>query len=292
MCHYGILKVVSDTVKGIGVLVCSGGNCIVELATLSGRGVAAVDWLDELRKRLHPYEDVNQLAIFDEADLRRAVKRIIREEMPKKPRFKSSEEAFNERFATTKGGSHSNVGTRIAEDFCEPIEHDQLNRRNFVESLRTNPLCALPPAAWVSRSEKLEHGKSRALFACDTINYMHFDAPCTAVERAWLGRRCILRPGVDSDCYEFSTLGKKLRKYKIMLDYEDFNSAHTLAAQKIVVEILFAGLDSAWHNWLVKSFDNMHVKDLAGEWQAVKGTLMSGHRMTSILNTILNASSG
>ncbi len=118
---------------------------------------------------------------------------------------------------------------------------------------------------------------------------MHFDSPCTAVERVWFGRRCILRPGADSDCYEFSTLGNKLKKYKIMLDYEDFNSAHTLTAQKIVVELLFAGLDQEWHNWLIASFDNMRVKDVGGAWHDVKGTLMSGHRMTSILNTILNA---
>ncbi len=157
---------------------------------------------------------------------------IVREEMPRRPKFKSKEEAYNERFATTKGGSHSAIGSKIAREYVDNLPAGQINRRNFVEALHSNPLCKLPPAAWVSRSKKLEHGKSRALFACDTINYMHFDAPCTAIERVWLGRRCILRPGGESDSFDISKRAAVLRKYKIMLDYADFNSAHTLEAQK------------------------------------------------------------
>ncbi len=73
------------------------------------------------------------------------------------------------------------------------------------------------------------------------------------------------------------------------MDYEDFNSAHTIDAQKIVVEELFVGLEPKWHNWLIDSFDDIKVRDLQGEWRRVNGTLMSGHRMTSVINTILNA---
>ncbi len=78
-------------------------------------------------------------------------------------------------------------------------------------------------------------------------------------------------------------------RYKLMLDYADFNSAHTLRAQKIVVSELFGNLDVTWKQWLIDSFDNMQVQDPDGEWRRVRGTLMSGHRMTSIINTILNA---
>ncbi len=57
----------------------------------------------------------------------------------------------------------------------------------------------------------------------------------------------------------------------------------------MVVQELFSGLDTDWLQWLIESFDNMHVMDMDGEWQRISGTLMSGHRMTSIINTILNA---
>ncbi len=77
--------------------------------------------------------------------------------------------------------------------------------------------------------------------------------------------------------------------HKVMLDYEDFNSTHSLDAQKIVVSELFKGLAEPWLEWLTGSFDNMHVQQLDGTWATVTGTLMLGHRMTSIINTILNA---
>ncbi len=147
----------------------------------------AVDWPDELDKRLNASNRPGMLAHFHNAELRRVICDIVREEMPRRPKFKSKEEAYNERFATTKGGSHSAIGSKIAHEYVDNLPAGQINRRNFVEALHSNPLCKLPPAAWVSRSEKLEHGKSRALFACDTMNYMHFDAPCTAIERVWLG---------------------------------------------------------------------------------------------------------
>ncbi|MCP4319667.1 MAG: hypothetical protein GY789_27730, partial [Hyphomicrobiales bacterium] len=180
------------------------------------------------------------------------------------------------------------AGTIIARKYIDDFDIEQPTRRNFMEAVHTNFLLQVPPGAMISRSSKLEHGKTRALYACDTVNYFHFDAPCTAVEKILRNDRTILQPSGASDYCDFRTRGKKLRHYKIILDFEDFNSAHTLTAQKLVVEELFHGLQSDWHDWLVNSFDNMRVRAVDGTLRHVKGTLMSGHRMTSIINTILN----
>ncbi len=246
-----------------------------------------VDWEEELKKRLEPDSIPGMLAHFDEAQLTAAVRAIIREELSH-PHFVEAEEAFAYRFANTKGGSHSTQGSRIAVDYMDELPPGELNRRNFVEALHTNPLLKLPPAAWISRSTKLEHGKSRALFACDTVNYLHFDAPCRAVENAWRSRRCIIKPG-GHDMQDIFGRVSKLKRYKLMLDYADFNSAHTLGAQKIVIRELFRDLNPEWLDWLISSVDNTMVKDMSGSWCKVEGTLMSGHRMTSIINTVLNA---
>ncbi len=128
-----------------------------------------------------------------------------------------------------------------------------------------------------------------AIKSCDSINYLHFDAPCRAVEQRWLNNRCILNPGSGNDLRDLYERVSRLGRYKLMLDNADFNSAHTLATQKMVVYELFRGLEPAWRQWLVDSFDHMHVKNLDGEWCQVQGTLMSGHRMTSMINTVLNA---
>ncbi len=158
-----------------------------------------------------------------------------------------------------------------------------------MEAVHSNFLLKVEPRAEVSRSEKLEHGKSRALYACDTVNYFHFDAPCTEVERVWAGRRAVLRPTSDSDFRDFRRRAKRLQRFKIMLDFEDFNSAHTLEAQRVVVQEVFKDLDARWLRWLDESISNMWVRDCTGDMQRVRGTLMSGHRMTSMVNTILNA---
>ncbi len=165
---------------------------------------------------------------FSDGELITAAHDVIREERGEHICYMSPGEAFDYRFANTKAGSHSAQSSRIARGYMDELPDGELTQRNFVEALHTNPLLKLPPATWVSRSEKLEHGKSRALFACDTINYLHFDEPCRAVERAWRNSRCIIRPGGGKDMHDIATRGASLGKCKIMLDFADFNSAHTL----------------------------------------------------------------
>ncbi len=183
-----------NVVKGLGVLQVPGGNLLVELNTLRGRGVAAVDWELEMSKRLRPHDHKGMLCPFSREDVETAVSKVISEELPNGIAFPSIERAYAYRFATMRGGSHSKVGSVIASRFCDELPDGELTRRNFIEALHTNPLLKTPPGAWVSKAEKLEHGKSRALFACDTLNYLHFDAPCREIERNWRGLRVNLIP--------------------------------------------------------------------------------------------------
>ncbi len=169
-CTYDTLKDLSDSIKGMGVLGCTNGSLLVEMHTMQGRGCAPVDWEDELDKRTNPERQTELLAPFSDAQIADAIDRVVSEEMPISPDFISAECAFNTRFATTKGGSHSSVGSVLARDYIDELPKMQLTRRHFVESLHTNPLLRTKPGAWISRSMKLEHGKTRALFACDTAN--------------------------------------------------------------------------------------------------------------------------
>ncbi len=74
-----------------------------------------------------------------------------------------------------------------------------------------------------------------------------------------------------------------------MFDFTDFNSAHTLESQKCVVREVFAGLDHEWLDWMLHSIDWMWIRQDDDTWRRVTGTLMSGHRLTSLINTVLNA---
>ncbi len=93
----------------------------------------------------------------------------------------------------------------------------ELTRRHFVEALHTNPLMRTPAGAWISRSEKLEHGKTQALFACDSVNYLHFDAQCRAVERVWLSRQANLNPAGQGVATEYE---KTRRSHEVYLLYK------------------------------------------------------------------------
>ncbi len=254
-----------------------------------GRGVKLVDWNAELRKQTHPTSISGMLADFDRGGLRQAVRDVVDSELTATPRYPSRDEVFHRRFATTKAGSHTAASSRVAKEFMSDMKLSQPTRRNFMEAVHSNFLLRTAPGASVSKSEKLEHGKSRALYACDSIHYFHFDAPCTEIERCWANNRAILQPAGTSDYSDFKQRGRSFRKYKIMLDFEDFNSAHTTEAQTNVVSELFRGLDEAWLSWLVDSFDNMRITMPCGDELHVAGTLMSGHRMTTIINTVLNA---
>ncbi len=70
---------------------------------MHGRGCSVVDWEDELDKRLNPERQKALHASFSQAAIDRAMAAVIREEMPVRPTFSSVDDAFNYRFATTKG---------------------------------------------------------------------------------------------------------------------------------------------------------------------------------------------
>jgi hypothetical protein len=76
-----------------------------------------------------------------------------------------------------------------------------------------------------------------------------------------------------------------------MMDYDDFNSQHSLRAQQTVIRELvdLTGFNEERGSRLVDSFNNMHLWYRNKELGVAKSTLMSGHRGTTFLNSVLNA---
>lgn len=76
-----------------------------------------------------------------------------------------------------------------------------------------------------------------------------------------------------------------------MLDYDDYNARHPLEYQQMVIEELVAhsGYDPVLGQRLADSFNNMYLfRPDTREPQQLKGTLMSGHRATTFINSVLN----
>jgi hypothetical protein len=225
------------------------------------------------------------LAPFSDDQIREAVRAVVKEERGDF-RVESWRDAFAKRFATTKGGSHNSMARRKGLE----LPRRQLNKRNYAESIDFAEVWDVKPGGFVSVSEKLEHAKTRAIYSLDSENYFRFDAPARAVERCWKNKRAVLQPSKGMESETIESRARSLGKYKMMFDYADFNSAHTMSAQKIVVEEAFRGMDARWLDWLVRSYDNMWIRDPRdGVMRRMEGTLCSGHRLTTITNTILNA---
>jgi hypothetical protein len=278
------LKELSNICKGLGVAASPLLHLLTEAHTLEGRGVRPVDWDVEMEKRLRPESVSGMLAKFDSHVLRYAVRSVVAEErgVLRVPEWK---DYWERRFSTTKAGAHNRKAGRAM-----PFGKRELHKRNYVECVEYQPVCAIPPGGTVSVSEKLENGKSRALYALDTENYLRFDAPARALEKCWRNKKAILKPASERSGEQCEMRSQRLMRYKMMFDYADFNSAHTNEAMKIVIEEVFSGMDREWHKWLVDSIDNQWVKDPRDHVpKLMRGTLCSGHRLTTIINTVLNA---
>lgn len=176
--NYEGLKTLSDEIKGMGVTCNHGANIYVEMVSLKGRAVGAVDVQKELEKRCEATKTVGMLAPFSTRQIREAVRRVVAEERGSFRPPTSYEEAFIQRFATTKAGSH-----HAAEwDPTCKLPNTQMTRRNYVEELAHDTLHRVKPGGYVSFSEKLECGKTRAIYSLDSDNYLRFDAPARALE--------------------------------------------------------------------------------------------------------------
>jgi len=285
-------KAVTDVLKALGVNGFEHGALLCEADTLAGRGVRPVDWDAETGYRITPSLAAEKVASFySEDQLRKAVRDIYALELAKySVEFAPLDEFWSKRWLWCVNGSHSRVLERHNPKYVLAIP-GQMHRRVFVENVEHEPVTQWDGVSYYSRSEKLENGKSRALFASDSVSYVCFEHLLRPVEKAWRGVKVVLDPGGKGH------LGMVLRQrtlragagVNLMLDYDDFNSQHSTRAMQIVFEELvsFTGYDEVLGAKLVSSFANSLISTPDG-LKLSCGSLMSGHRGTTFINSVLN----
>lgn len=272
----------------------------VELKCLLGRGVNEIDVIakamERLQKPIHPYAFTGHDDV-----LRAAIKEVMCRELPVGAvLFRKLDDFWSSRWIWAANGGHSRALEHAHPELATRKEV-RAYRKCVLEQWKDNPMPQWDGKVYVTPSQKLEHGKSRLLLACDTLSYLWFEYFLKPVETAWQNVDVILNPGhvrhdriaADLKPYLHNPLrhNETSRDVVYSLDFEDFNSQHSLTAQKMVFEVLFEhlGISNTDTQRIIESFDNMIVysgKDPLGK---VVGTLMSGHRATTFINTILNA---
>jgi len=282
------MKSVTTLVKSLGAANTRVGSMLVECDTLAGRAVRPVDFDEEIKFRTN-LQNFKQFkdAKINTSKLRNAVLDVLHDELGDDIfEWDSSDVAWTKRWANTPAGSHAHAIEKHL--FGHNITDSQSTRRMFMENIEENLLDSIDTKTFMGESEKLENGKSRALFATDSRAHCKFNWLLTPIERAWKSRKVTLDPGSEW----VPSLHDRLWNsgiYKLMSDYDDFNSQHSIQAMQIVIECLLAfGAPFELVTWCTNSLDDMWVyhKGTHFKWVA---TLPSGHRGTTFFNSILNA---
>lgn len=153
---------------------------------------------------------------------------------------------------------------------------------------------ARQPEIYASTSTKYEWGKVRALYGCDVTSFLHADFAMKNVENTLpsyfpVGERA-------NDKYVTTVLDRMNYGVPFCYDYDDFNSQHSISSMQAVIDAwgCVYGADLTQEQldslvWTKRSISNQKVyfSELR-RTEEVHGTLLSGWRLTSFINTVLN----
>nr|UYL95685.1 MAG: RNA-dependent RNA polymerase [Luoyang Totiv tick virus 4] len=292
-------KEVGNFLKAVGANGSSYGSLLVETDTLQGRDTPGTDLAADAKKRTQ-YASIREdmLAEFDDDALRSAVRRVLELELvePKEGGplpFPDYAQHWDSRWQWAVNGSHSAmVGRDIASLPYDKSRISKMHRRAWLETVEDDPRIGWDGHTYVSANPKLECGKTRAIYACDTRSYLAFDHLLGTVEKHWRGRRVILNPGKGGHLGMVRRIERCRNRsgVSLMLDYDDFNSHHSTRAMQLLFEELCqaTGYPPDLAKPLIASFDKMDIYHDARLVGRAAGTLMSGHRGTTFINSVFN----
>lgn len=200
------------------------------------------------------------------------------------------EKSWDRRWATCKGGSHKirDEVTVLHKQVC-PDDIKEATKRHFIENIEENILFKTKPECIISPSIKNENGKNRVIYSCDTINYLNFDTVFKHIEGVFNSNRVILKPG-DTNINNMCTkLLQRSTEICYSLDYEDFNSQHSIENMCVVINALRKYIGNRYCDWMLESMRNAKVY-YKGKLHKWFHSLPSGHRLTTFINSVLNYS--
>lgn len=290
-----LAKALSIIVKNCGANGTLFGAKLCEAQTLTGRGVGDCDLMAEARYRCNKGMCSQSVWACDLDKLRYYVHLVLEDELKDQVvEFEDLDSFWKRRWQWCVNGSHSAVLGHHDSRFRVKIPQvSQVHRRCVAEQIKDEPISTWNGEAYFTGSLKLEHGKLRALFACDTLTYFAFEHLLRPVEAKWHGHRVLLDPGRGGmvNILKRIHMMRESGGCNIMIDFEDFNSQHSLEAQKIVFEelIKLTGYDQELGATIIRSFDHMNCYVGGRRVGHMYGTLCSGHRATTFINSVLNA---
>jgi hypothetical protein len=289
-----LAKSASTVFKALGANCTQWGAVIVEAVCLQGRGSGPIDLRREKEYRTDAGA-VEEKVVQPDMDLmERCIKEVLLEELgPASQSMMPFDDWWTSRWLWCVNGSHTRASSDALgiDHNAYDHTHTRFYRRMAAETVDTEPVTSWDTRVSVSASIKQEAGKQRAIFACDTRSYFAFSWLMQAVEPRWRNSHVLLNPGkggLTGICHRVKN-AQRGGGVNLMLDYDDFNSHHSTAVMQLLTRITceHVGAPNWYKHKLVASFDNTWL-DIDGRPRHIAGTLMSGHRLTTYINSVLN----
>lgn len=267
--------------------------CVFELQVLRNRIYDTVNWEAEIAHRVQPATaPFTAQTIFNRAA---RIFQIARLEGARARRMKWSEYWANRVSAMPNGSIVSQY--QSDRDIKAMLPFDgKVKSAWFASNAASRHSYWLDrrPMIYASTSTKYEWGKVRALYGCDVTSFLHADYAMKAVENTLpsyfpVGERA-------NDKYVKTVLDRMNYGVPFCYDYDDFNSQHSVTSMQAVIDawasvyaqdLTREQLDSL--TWTRESIAHQEVFFSEMRKQVeVHGTLLSGWRLTSFINTVLN----
>jgi len=264
-----------------------------EFEVLVNRGLGAVDWVQERENRTKPNLcNINGAEIYSRAVL---LFQQIRDRGAK-PKKTTWEDYWAMRWAWSPTGAYH---SQYEED-KEYIASDRSLKHKFYSF---NRMPAYPFTKFSRRraemvawsSTKYEWGKQRAIYGVDATSFI-MAGYCMPNIEEMLSEKFPIGQSANEENVAKTVQQVLANGTPFCFDFEDFNSQHSNSSMQAVLR----AYHSVFNNdmvpdqitalgWVIRSLDECYINDVANNTKyKTSGTLLSGWRFTTVMNTILN----
>nr|WMV64382.1 putative RNA-dependent RNA polymerase [Uromyces fabae virus] len=265
---------------------------LFELEVLVNRGIGEVDWHSEEENRTLPNtthiatNDIYQSAT--KLFLRMCAKKV----RPTRAKWGSY---WSHRWEWAPTGAYH---SQYEEDQKYQAEESTLRNKffsfNLMPDYEIDHFLGRPPEMVAWPSTKYEWGKQRAIYGVDITNFILSGYGMMGCEDVLSDMFPIGKSASEENVK--NTVKEVLHNgVPYCFDFEDFNSQHTIAGMQAVLQAYGAVFKTylepeqlASIAWTIDALDKTEVRRGDGSTYRCAATLLSGWRLTTFMNTVLN----
>jgi len=287
-----VKKEISLKLKAVQNLCGIDCSIFFEFEVLVNRGIGAVSWETEKEHRINP----NTVTISDIEILERAHELFKKVKKRGGRPFKSHFDTyFKMRWQWAPPGAYH---SQYAEDQQYVSSDPMLKNKLYA-------CCAMPrkelefftsrtPQIVARASTKYEWGKQRAIYSVDNTNFILSSFAMNGCEEALA---TIVPIAQEAEATRVGATVREVLKNGVpyCFDFEDFNAQHSTSAMQQVLKAYGKVFETDLSpqqlealGWVTKSLEDVVIQDRYNGSYRAQGTLLSGWRLTTFMNTVLN----